>query len=543
MNVDQDRYMVKPEQEAITPGEIWAIARRRVWSLVLPAALIMLAAGIVAVVLPPVYKSSTTILIEEQDIPSDFVSSTVSSYVEERLQTINQRIMSTARLSGIITDFNLYPEEREKITLDEIVEQMREDIVMLPISAEVEGSRSGRAEKGTIAFTLSYQGRIPETVQQVAGTLASLFLEENLKTRERQAAETTGFLSAELAKIEARLAEIDTQVAVFKEQNFNQLPDMVPVNVQSLNHIENQIELNQERLNRLKERRVYVQTQLASLSAEIPRLTTGNTGPVDDEVLLEQLKQELEYLLTRYSEEYPDVTRVKRRIAELEIKLAEAPPNKTTSSRLSTPNPAYVTLESELAGIEVEVESLGRIISEAQKKADEYRERIEASPRIEGTYQSLMIQRNSLQAKYDDLMEKLMESKVAEGLEKAQMGERFTIIDPARLPTKPFKPNRLAILLIGLVLGVGAGIGLAALREYADDAVCSPEKLEQLTAIPVFSTIPDILTTNDLRRRKYKRYAVAGACLTLVAVSMTAFHFFLMNLDVLWAKIMERFAM
>lgn len=429
------------------------------------------------------------------------------------------------------------------MAIDEIVEKMRKDIKMAPISAEVRDGRTGRAGKGTIAFKLSYQGRNPATVQRVANKLASLFLEENLKVRERQAAETSGFLASELDKIEAQLVEIDTQVAAFKEKNLNQLPDMIQVNLQSLNHIENQIQLNQERLRGLNERRVYVQTQMASLPAELQPPLTENMGPVDDAVKLEQLKLELETLQARYSDKHPDVTRIKSRIADLEKKVAEAPSDTPAPSRLKTPNPAYVTLASELASIQSETESLKRIITDSQQKAEEYRRRIEAAPKIEGTYQALLIQRKNLQAKYDDLMEKLMESKVAQGLEKAQMGERFTIIDPARRPSKPFEPNRLAILLIGFVMGIGAGVGLAALREFSDDAVRSPEKLERLTAIPVLSNIPDILTRQDVRKRRFKRLAAAAGFLVMVAMSVTAFHFFFMNLEVFWARLVERFAL
>ena len=548
MNVERDRSLMEQEDiytreliepEAITPGEIIDIGRRRKWSLIFPTVVIMLIATVVAVVLPPVYQSTTTILIEEQDIPSEFVASTVSSYAEERLQAINQRIMSSTRLTEIITEFNLYTDKRAKMTVDEIVDMMRKDIKMAPISAEVRG----RAGKGTIAFKLSYEGRNPATVQQVASKLASIYLEENLKVRERQAKETSDFLAAEMGKIEAQLTEADTQLAAFKEQNLNQLPDLIQVNVQGLNQVETQIQVSEEKMRNLNERRVYLQTQLAGISAELPQPLSENLGPVDDAVKLEQLRLELETLETRYSEKHPDVTRIKSRIAELEKKVAELPPEKPAPSRLKTPNPAYVTFNSELASIQAETESLKRIIGELQKKAEVYRHRIEMTPRIEGAYQAMLIQRKNLQAKYDDLMEKLMESRVSQGLEKAQMGERFTIIDPARRPGKPVKPNRLAILLIGLVMGTGAGVGLAALREFSDDAVRDPGKLERLTALPVLANIPEILTKEDIKRERVKTAAAAAGFLAMAAGAVTAFHFFFMNLEVFWARVVERFAL
>ena len=178
-------------------------------------------------------------------------------------------------------------------------------------------------------------------------------------------------------------------------------------------------------------------------------------------------------------------------------------PGKTTFSPLDQPdNPAYVDLASRLVSVQGEAETVRRQIDEMSKKRDEYYRRMEASPRVEESYKALLSERNNTQLKYDDLMKKTMEANVAQGLEKEKMGERFTIIDPARLPEKPVKPNVPAILLIGLFLGIGAGVGTASLREFNDQSVRNPNVLTAITHLPVLVAVPEIIIEKDILARK-----------------------------------------
>jgi hypothetical protein len=158
------------------------------------------------------------------------------------------------------------------------------------------------------------------------------------------------------------------------------------------------------------------------------------------------------------------------------------------------------------------------------------------SPRVEEGYKNLMAARNNTQLKYDDLMKKYMEAKVAGGLEKGQMGERFTLIDPARLPEKPVRPNRPAILLIGLLLGIGAGVGTASLQETSDHTAHGSQDLVKAFPFPVLAEIPDIITEEDEQgRRKRMKIIIGMASLSLVILVLIV-QFFVMDLDVLWAR-------
>lgn len=529
-------------EPGLSPADFRQILNRRRWSLLLPSIGIILLSVLVALLLPPVYKSSSTILIEEQEIPADFVMTTVTSYVEQRLQSINQRIMSTTRLLEIIQRFDLYAEERDKKTTEEIVEIMREDVQLAPISTEVMDRRTGRATAATIAFTLSFEGQeSPQTVLNVATQLASLFLEENLKVRERQAQETFQFLEDETQRVRTQLDAIEDKIATFKGQHINQLPELLQSNLQTLDLLERTIERYSEQLQTLKEREGYLQSQLAITSRDLE----GNWAQkAQDRQKLELLEVELISLKTRYADAYPDVKRTRQEIDELRTRL-DLPPFPTPidaneENGESAENPAYVNLAAQLAGTTAEIDTIQHQIAKLEDRVADYRTRIENTPRVEETYNTLLSQRSNLQAKFNDLLQKSMEARVSQGLEKEQKGERFTLIDPARLPEKPFKPNRLAIALIGVVLGLGAGVGFAALREFTDTAVYDPETLSRQTGEGVLATIPIIVTEAEAALRQRMRWIKLGTAVVVLIAAPILFHFFVMDLDIFWAKLSRR---
>ena len=153
--------------------DLW---RYRKMYFLIPALLVAVIAVVLAFKLPPIYQSTSTILIEEQQIPPEFVRATVTCFADHHIQILNQQILSRSRLQEIVDKFNLYAEMRQKSTREEIIDKMRKDIEFKTISAKVHDKKRGPADTVTIAFTISYQGKSPTTVQQVAGTLATLYL-------------------------------------------------------------------------------------------------------------------------------------------------------------------------------------------------------------------------------------------------------------------------------------------------------------------------------------------------------------------------------
>jgi polysaccharide chain length determinant protein (PEP-CTERM system associated) len=518
------------EPEVKNIQDLQAILKRRRKALLLPALFVFVLAGVVAFALPSIYRSTATILIEEQEIPREYVMSMVTSYAEQRIQSSTQRIMSSTRLIEIIKRFNLYADLREKWTMEEVIAKMRKDIKFETISADVMDRRTGRPTVATIAFTVSYEGKDPGVVLQVANVLSSLYLEENIKVRDEKTAGASKFIEEEMKDVQVSLANVDAKIAEFKKKHINTLPELNQMNVQELDRLERSLEQSEIQLRSLRERESQIKTQMASVPPDLAN---------PDKERLKELRVRLVSLKTRYSDLYPDVIKTKAEIADLEKKLS-IPSEGPIGDKPD--NPAYINLASQLSSIQSEIDSLKKQVLAFQRKRDEYRRRMEAAPGVEEGYRILVGERNNLQAKYDDLMKKHMETKVASGMEKGQLGERFTLIDPARMPERPVRPNIPAILLIGLFLGVGSGVGAASLREHSDQSVRSGEALTKATGFPVLASIPVIFNQEDLSRIKRKRVAWIASIAVLILVGVVVFHFFIMDLDVLWAKLARRLA-
>jgi polysaccharide chain length determinant protein (PEP-CTERM system associated) len=508
--------------------ELLEIVKRRKRLIAVTAGSLFIVAAVIAFAIPSKYRSVSTILIEDQEIPRDYVAPTVTGYADQRIQTINQRIMSTPKLLEIINRFNLYSNLKATWTTEEIINRMREDIKFQTISADVIDPRTGNPRPATIAFTLSYEGRDPAITQQVATVLASLYLEENLRVREQQTIGTSKFFEDEMNKVKASLDTVESRIAAFKQQNINALPELAQLNYQEMDRVDRDIDQLNVQLRSLREREGYLQTQLAAIPTDAAN---------QDKTHLNELRVLLGNLRSRVTENYPDVKKTKLEIAELEARIRTAGKDGLGAK---PDNPAYITLDSQLASTRSEIDSVKRQVAVLEKKRGNYGHRIEAAPRVEEGYKALLVERNNLQLKYDDLSKKFMEAKVAHGLEREQKGEKFTIIDAARMPEKPFSPNIPAILLIGAILGLGAGAGAASLREHGDHSARSVEMLAKGTGFPVLAAIPMMVTAEDLIRRSNMRKVLLMGSAAVIVVGLLIVHFLVMDLDILWAKLLLR---
>ena len=533
------------EEYVFTPQDYLNILKRRKKAILLPFFSILVIALVTAWLLPAVFKSSATVMIEQREIPAEYVMSSQTTYAEQRMQNIKQRTLTSRQLQQLIRQFGLYGEEREQMTTDEILMRMREEISLEPVHVEVADKRSGRTATATIAFTLSYEGKNPRKIQQVTDQIVTLFLKEDLKERTDQASSTHDFLRREKEKIRLELASTEEILAEFKKQNANALPEMFQFNMQTLNTVERNREMAKEELKNLKEKKEELEEQLANTVVDLEaNLLAGRKD--EDEQRLELLKMELINLKTQYSEFYPDVKKLQQEIyslgkaVEARKRQADIASVTETSNGNSTRNPAYITLSSRLAGLKSDIRSVEARIGELNHGAEEYQKRLAAAPDVEGRYNEILTERNNLNAKYKEMQAKMMEAKEAHALEAQQKGERFTLIESATLPEKPFKPNRLAIILIGFVLAFGAGIGMAAVMEFVDDSIRDPDSLERLSGFPVLTTIPRITTQEEVVKNKKMRIIWTTGILVLGLVAVWGFDAFVMDLDVLWAKVMRK---
>lgn len=524
------------EENLLSPGYYVKIVKRRIWHLIVPFIAVCTVSVVVALVLPVIYKSTANILIEQREIPEEYVTSSMTIFAEQRMQSINQRVLTSSGLLELINQFDLYADLRKKETIDEIIEKMRDDIELTPVNVEIADRKSGRTASATIAFTLSYKGENPKKVQQVTNTITALFLKEDIKVRKDQATSTSEFLKDEKDRIFTQFGDYEKQLSEFKEKNVNSLPEMFQVNMQALNTTQRNIEQTKENLRALREKEGELREELANTLKDYEATQIGQKD--DDEKRLEALKMDLINLKTKFSDLYPDVKKIKQEIADLEKKVQVSKNEKNEDDMIK--NPAYVTLSSRLAGIRSDIESVKISLKDLAQKEEMYQTRLAATPSVEEKYNALLTERNMLKTKFADLQAKMMEADVAQILESKQKGERFTLIEAARLPEKPFKPNRLAIMLIGVVLGLGAGVGLASVVEFSDSSFRDEAALAKATGFPVLTEIPVIITEEEEVKNRAKAIIICVGIIAAVIVGLILFDQFVMDFDVLMAKISRK---
>jgi len=292
--------------------------RRRQKSILSVVGVIFVISVCTAMLWPPTYRSTATILIEEQEIPQDLVRSTITSFATQRIQTTSQTVMTRANLMQVIEKYGLYRKKRRFNTTEEILDSMRKDINVEMINANVIDPRTGQPTQATIAFTLSYDGDNPEVTQKVASELTSLYLNENLKTREEKASETYDFLSAEADKLKTHIAELETQIADFKQKNAGRLPELLQLNMQLKERTESDLRDVENQLRALDDRKFYLEGQLAQINPLSPVVNDEGQQVADPVTRLKMLRSQYISAAAKYAPDHPDVVRLRREIEALE---------------------------------------------------------------------------------------------------------------------------------------------------------------------------------------------------------------------------------
>ena len=508
------------------------IGRRRKWYIIIPLVLSILVSFGVYKYLPRAYKATTLILVQPQRVPENYVRPTITASVADRLNTIGQEILSRTRLEKVIQEFNLFSEIRSKVPMEEIVEKMRK-----AIEVNVQGKpQSDRAQN---TFSISYEGEEPRTVMVVTNKLASLFIEENLKVRELQAEGTSEFLSKELSAVEEQLIKKEQDLRNFRERNMGQLPQQLDANIRILEGLQQQLQRTGEGVRAVEDRSSVLQNQIELLKraepSVIPRESRREvtseaedigSGRTPEDPIITQwnlLKRELSSAQSKYTESHPDVIDLKRKIANLEPKATELLEKQeaTREARLKdrrarmegslqedkpllpAADPVTERLLAQYREQNTSALLEAKRLKEEEKKLKEqislYQKRIEDTPKRE--QEVLLVTRDYelLKTNYQSLLDKKIQSQMAENLERKQQGEQFKILDPARLPEKPIRPDRDKILLMGTLIGLVAGLGLAWFRESMDQSFYNVADLEEYLKLNVLAEIPNLKSRESAR--------------------------------------------
>lgn len=490
-----------------------SVVGRRYIHFLIPLFLGWLAVWAVSWVLPPRYKSATLILVEQPTMPKDYVTPNVSDDFQQRLQSITQQILSRTRLLQIIQDKRLYGDSRTRLTADEQVELMRKDI-------EIELVRD--PQNRVNAFNVYYTARDPKAAQQVTSQLTDFFINENLEVRQKQSEDTTKFLESQLQEARESLAVQESKIREFKGQHLGELPTQVQSNLQILSGLQSQLRTEEDALNAAKQQRAYLQSLI-----EHYRTSKGdvvNDAPpatIDRE--LERLKSQLAELTVRYTERHPEVRKLKEQVAKTERQRdqlrAEAASDATLVANGAGRSPALVQLQSQMEANGMEIGSRERSVASIKIKINEYQSRLELEPVREQQFADLTRGYDQSKANYDELLKKKNASAMATSMELLQQGERFRVLDPPSLPTKPSFPNRLKFCGAGLALGLALGVLIAGWFEYADDRLYREKEIKKLLPAPVICEIPAIPTAEEVvgrQRRNWLGWAFAAVVLGLI---------------------------
>jgi polysaccharide biosynthesis transport protein len=513
-------------------GHYLGLVRRRHMLFLIPLLLGWLAVWGVSWLMPAVYRSGTLILVEQPTMPKAYVTPNVNDDLQARLQSITQQILSRTRLLHIIDQLNLYADPKKNLAPDEKVELMRKDI-------EIELVHDAQGEIN--AFNVYFSARDPRVAQRVTNELTGLFISENLEVRQQQSEDTTKFLEEQLETARKALSDQEEKIREFKGEHVGELPTQLSSNLQILAGLQSQLQSEQDALNTAKQQRVYLQTlvdQYRTMQAQVPT-KTGSGAPAGLPALedqLDKLKAQLTDLRAHYTDRHPDVRKLKEQIAETEqmrdqllasLQAAQAKNAAQSDPDAATqdvPNPKdasspLLQLQSQLHANRVEIANRERAITELQAKIADYQSRLNQEPVREQQLADLTRGYDQSKANYDDLLKKKNESAMATSMELLQQGERFRILDPPSLPSKPSSPNRLKFCGIGLVVGLLLGGAAAGTAEMMDDRIYEEKDLQKLLPVAVMAEIPPIVVAADQQKQR-RRLWLGWATAALVSATI-----------------------
>jgi len=484
-----------------------SIARRRKWIIVIPALLFPLIAYGISLTLDDEYTSRTLVLVEQQKVPDSIVRPVVSEDIAQRLATMQEQILSRTRLQPIIEKFNLYAGGAARLHMEDKVEILRKAIAIEPVRS-LTGPRGGALPGFFISFTAD-NGQL---AQRVCAEITSMFIEENLRAREQRSQGTTDFLATQLVESKRKLDETDAKLAEFKGRYFGSLPGQEQTNISILQTLNSQLESATQAIARAQQEKTYAESLLSQQMATLEAAAAPTSGGAQSELLERQLvilQNNLVSAQARYTEDHPDVIKLKNDIANLQKEI-DAARNEKAQPAGSTPEskpPVRVTPQIQQWRAQIEqanlvIQAKTRDQARLQSQIGMYQSRLSLSPGVEQQFKELTRDYTTALAFYNDLLAKEAQSKMATNLERRQQGEQFRVMDPANLPQSPSFPNRSLFAAGGWGVGLAIGIGISLLLEMKDKTIRTEGDIKFFLGMPTLALIPiNAESQNGWKRR------------------------------------------
>jgi polysaccharide chain length determinant protein (PEP-CTERM system associated) len=514
------------------PEDFLEIAWRRRWVVIGPFAVIALGTLLWSLSLPNRYRSQALVLVIPPQVPENYVRPPVTETLKERLESMRQQIMSRTQLERIITEFDLYEEERKTMFMDQVVQLMQQRDIRIDVPRTTRRDDPG-------SFKVGYESDKPKTAMLVTERLASLFVRANLEGRSIQADATTQFLQSQVDETLRKLQDTEARLESFRRENAGRLPSDVQTNLQFMQTTSQEIQRLSDAIKQDRERQLVIERTIADETAfpiaPAPSGGDGSAGPnAPPQSAAQQLaaaRSVLASLKMRLTSDHPDVRILERRIAELERKAnqealqqpvtdgipsgALAGPELMRQRRLASLRAEHDGLERTISANRVEVEKL-------RAGTNQYKSRLQFAPALEAQLTQLMRDYDTIHLTYTDLLKKLQDAKVAANMEQRQIGEQFRLVDAPQVPDVPSSPNRFRLNLMGLLAGLGVGLALAALLEYRDTSLRTEDDVLVALSLPVLALVPTMRTVTDRTRRKRRRLLMVSSAATVLIVAVAA---------------------
>jgi succinoglycan biosynthesis transport protein ExoP len=531
--------MSETHSESLSLVDYLAIARRHAVLIAVSFFGILLIGVAAAVLVPPVYQSTGTILIESQQIPVELVQASVTSYAEERIEITKQRVMTRENLLRIIAKYKLFQDSMGNFTPSEQIDQMRRDTQVELIQANL---KNGQRGTGTIAFKLSFDHRRPEVAQSVANELVTLFLGENVKVRTERATQTTEFLKQESARLRLELDKLETQIAAYKQEHGRALPENTAMAMTALQRLETDLRQTERDIRAGEEELRYLEVERSTASsmptAQAPPGSTAS-GLGGTSADLPRMRTELARLLSMYTENHPDVRSLQRRIDKLEA--AGAGEKRAASAPVeAVKDPVQARLDSRIAGVRSRIALLTSQQAALRGRMSQLDNVLAGTPQVERGLSALTRDYQMAQRKYEEIRSKQTTAQVAENLEGEQKAERFALLEAPAVPEKPIRPDRKKFLAMGFAFSLAGSAGLVILMEMLHGAVRGYEPIAALMGQRPLVAIPFIPVAVEAAQRRRLQIILAGASCALLLAILGGLHFAYMPLDMLVAKVMFR---
>jgi polysaccharide chain length determinant protein (PEP-CTERM system associated) len=466
-------------------------------------------------------------LIVSSSLPDVFESDMLIQVVPHHL---DQQVKSRTQLEQMINELGLYPLERQRLPMEDVVELMRANIV----TELVRPNRGEPAEAFHVRFTYNDAGIATRVTQR----LGTLYIDRNARERTKVAENTDKFLDAKLADARAQLEAQERRLEHFRERYAGRLPSQAEFNMQAIQSASAQAQtlassIAIDKSRKLMLERLYNEASSPAVEAVPPAPAQGPAAEVAAPAngipaqQLEAARQALARARMKLKPEHPDVVRLTKTVAQLEKAVKESsPPTDTAPAMPVALSPAEIARRERLQNMRAEIESLDRQIafkeSEERKhrgEVEEYQRRVAAVPGLESEWIALTRDYDTLNNTYRGLLSKSQDARVAADMEKDQIGEQFRILDPARVPVRPVGPNRIQLNAIALGAGLALGLGLVALLEIRDSSVRNERDVLDVLALPVLALVPLILNEREIAAQRRKRALLYGFTISVFAVS------------------------